>query len=531
MLSNIIKSLLLFLVLLSKSTILFSQTLGLLKNSVDSNAGFTVFSKLGITYLIDNSGEISHTWFNASGTMHPGYLADNGDLFVVSQGIKRLDWDGNLIWQYTNLEAHHDVAIMPNGNALLLIRGFKSNIEAIEAGRNPSLINGNLEPMVIYEVDTQGSIVWEWHVWDHLIQDFDASKNNFGVVEDHPELIDINFTRNFSVDWLHGNAINYNAELDQILVSPRFNSEIWIIDHSTSTANAAGHSGGNANKGGDLLYRWGNPIAYRAGSIIDQKLFGSHDAQWIAPGLPGAGHIIVYNNGGTSYGRDRNYSSIDEIIPPLNGFNYDKTIGQPYAPVSATWTYTSDPLEDFYSSFISGVQRLSNGNTFIDEGENGRLFEITTSGHTVWEYQNPVTNNAGILTQGDTPGAAPSSALFRASRYNQEYIAAINKPLMNTGPVEQYNSQVALTLQTNIIGPIITPDEGIFTYGNGQLVTINAIQSASYEFIDWSILSGTAFIDNPNTPFTTVIINSDEAVIQANYLYDPDPLFSNGFEE
>ena len=519
-----------FLVLLINSTMLFSQTVGLLKNTSESNAGYTLLSKLGITYLIDNSGQIAHTWFNGTGTSHPGYLVENGDLFVVNRGIKRLNWEGDLIWQYSNIEAHHDVAIMPNGNVLLLIRGFKSNAEAIEAGRNPGLINGDLEPMVIYEINSQGSIIWEWHVWDHLIQDFDSSKSNFGSVEDHPELVDINFTRNFSVDWLHGNAINYNAELDQILLSPRFNSEIWIIDHSTSTAEAASHSGGNANKGGDLLYRWGNPIAYRAGTVNDQKLFGSHDAQWIAPGLPGAGNIIIFNNGGTNYGRNGNYSSVDEITPPLNGFNYDKTNGQPYAPNSTTWTYTTDPLEDFYSSFISGVQRLSNGNTFVDEGENGRLFEITTGGNVVWEYQNPITSNAGILSQGDSPAAAPYAALFRASRYTQEYILNINKPLSNTLTIELYNTNSTLTLQTNISGPIITPAQGIYTYGNGQLITLNALQSDSYQFLDWTIISGTAIINNPNTSFTTAIINSDDAVIQANYLYDPDPLFSNGFE-
>jgi len=522
--------LLLFSILLINSTLLLSQTVGLLKNTPDSNAGFTLISKLGITYLLDNSGHVAHTWLNGSGTSHPGYLLENGDLFVVNRGIKRLNWEGDLIWQYSNTEAHHDVAILPNGNVLLLIRGFKTNAEAIEAGRNPSSINGNLEPMVIYEINSQGVIVWEWHVWDHLIQDHDSSKDNFGSVEDHPELVDINFTRNFSVDWLHGNAINYNAELDQILLSPRFNSEIWVIDHSTTTAEAASHSGGNANKGGDLLYRWGNPIAYRAGTVNDQKLFGSHDAQWINAGLPGAGNIIIFNNGGTNYGRDGNYSSIDEIIPPLNNYNYDITIGQPFAPTSATWTYTADPLEDFYSSFISGVQRLSNGNTFVDEGENGRLFEINDSGDVVWEYQNPITNNAGILFQGDIPAAAPYAALFRASRYTQEYILAINKPLSNTVTIERYNSNSALTLQTNILGPIVTPVQGVYTYGNGQLITLNALQSESYIFLDWTIVSGSAIINSPNTSFTTAIIDSD-AVIQANYLYDPDPLFSNGFED
>ena len=161
-----------------------------------------------------------------------------------------------------------------------------------------------LYTMVVYEINSQGSIIWEWDIWDHLIQDFDSNKENFGIIANHPELVDINFIFNnmTDLDWLHGGAIDYNAELDQILLSPRFTSEIWVIDHSTSTVEAPGHNGGNANKGGDLLYRWRNSAVFKTGTANDQKLFGSHNAQWIAPGLPGAGNIIVFNNGGLSYG-------------------------------------------------------------------------------------------------------------------------------------------------------------------------------------------------------------------------------------
>ena len=90
-------------------------------------------------------------------------------------------------------------------------------------------------------------------------------------------------------DWLHINAVAYNAELDQIMLSVFEFSEIWVIDHSTTTAEAAGHEGGKYGKGGDLLYRWGNPRAYRAGTVKDQKLFGQHNAHWIAKGFPARG--------------------------------------------------------------------------------------------------------------------------------------------------------------------------------------------------------------------------------------------------
>src|SRR5262249_45333410 len=138
-----------------------------------------------------------------------------------------------------------------------------------------------------------GEIVWEWHAWDHLVQDFDRNRKNYGYVAAHPELVDINFNTQ-TPDWLHFNAIDYNPALDQIVVSSRILSEIWVIDHSTTVKEAADHSGGRSGKGGDLLYRWGNPQVYRAGSPADQRLFNQHGVHWIAPGLPGAGHLLVF---------------------------------------------------------------------------------------------------------------------------------------------------------------------------------------------------------------------------------------------
>ena len=98
-------------------------------------------------------------------------------------------------------------------------------------------------------------------------------------------------------DWTHFNSVDYNPELDQIVVSPREFGELWVIDRSTTIEEAAGRTGGNSGKGGSLLYRWGNPAAYKSGSRADQKLFYQHDPKWIPPGLPGAGNILVFNNG------------------------------------------------------------------------------------------------------------------------------------------------------------------------------------------------------------------------------------------
>jgi len=123
-------------------------------------------------------------------------------------------------------------------------------------------------------------------VWDHLIQDYDPTRDNYGVVADHPELVDVNgwveAGKSIHPFWNHMNSIDYNPDEDQIVLSVRGSSELWVIDHSTTSAEAAGHTGGRSGKGGDLLYRWGNPETYDAPG--SQMLFDQHDAQWIEPG-------------------------------------------------------------------------------------------------------------------------------------------------------------------------------------------------------------------------------------------------------
>ena len=159
---------------------------------------------------------------------------------------------------------HHDIEPLPNGNILILGWELKTGEEAISKGRDPLLLeDGELWPEHIVEIEPDGdggNIVWEWHLWDHLIQDFDSSLVNYGVVSEHPELMNINYMgpgQNSSggkADWIHANSIDYNEELDQIIISSRALSEFWIIDHSTTKEEAASSSGGNAGMGGDILY-------------------------------------------------------------------------------------------------------------------------------------------------------------------------------------------------------------------------------------------------------------------------------------
>jgi hypothetical protein len=143
------------------------------------------------------------------------------------------------------------------------------------------------------------------------------------------------------------------------------------------------------SKGGDILYRWGNPQVYGAGTTANQKLYAQHDAQWIPQGFRGEGNILIFNNGRSRPEGD--YSSIDEFVPLVDKKGkYIRKKGQAFGPTELVWSYTAPQKSDFYSSHISGCQRLPNGNTLICSGENGIIFEVTPQKEVVWEFINPI---------------------------------------------------------------------------------------------------------------------------------------------
>lgn len=219
-------------------------------------------------------------------------------------------------------------------------------------------------------------------------------------------------------DWMHTNGIDYDAALDQIVFSSPNLSEFFVIDHSTTTEEAKGRTGGKRGKGGDFLYRWGNPAVYASGTPADRRLFRQHDAQWIESGLPGAGHFLVFNNGP---GRaDPPFSSVDEIEPPLaRDGTYTLEPNGRFDPDRPVWSYGAKESERFFSSFISGAQRLKNGNTLICSGENGRIFEVTERGEIVWEYWN---EHGGDSPKEPGPtGMVEPFALFRATRIAKDH--------------------------------------------------------------------------------------------------------------
>jgi hypothetical protein len=431
---------------------------GLQINDSRALQGYTVLAPMmsNKTYLLDMTGRVVRTWESESSGASSAYLLENGHLLRLARlssqafgdgpgaagHIQEFSWDGELVWDFklatAKLLSHHDICRMPNGNTLLIVWEKKSAQEAIAAGRRAETVPGNMLPEAVFEVKptgkTTGEVVWEWHVWDHLIQDHDPTKANYGEVGAHPELVDLNFGDGVlasivakkdeldklraigyvgttspgakpapvRADWLHLNAVAYNADFDQILInSPEFD-EFWIIDHGTTTAEAANHRGGRSGKGGDLLYRWGNPRAYRHGGVKDQKLFYQHNAHWIPKGYPGEGHILVFNNGRRRPGGA--HSSVDEIVLPVDAEGrYAYSPGNAYGPEKPVWSYAAPKKPDFYGEFISGANRLPNGNTFICTGPSGTIFEVTPEKEIVWKYVNPAKPSA--------PPASPSRAV------------------------------------------------------------------------------------------------------------------------
>ena len=337
---------------------------GLLIHTADAVQGHTLIAPImsKTAYLVDMAGEPVHTWelpYPPSAV----YLLENGNLLYCGRlednprfsgggicgAVIELDWEGNVVWEYVLADdyqtQHHDIEVLPNGNVLMIVWEHRFAEDVLEWGRDPAETGeAGLWPDAVLEVEPTrpegGEIVWEWHAWDHTVQDFDPARSNYGSVPDHPELIDINSDHRDQPamteaerkrleeleeqmralgysggdedeedrggappgsdkrpDWLHTNGIAYQPEYDLIVLSIPELNELWVLDHSTSIDDAAGRSGGRWGQGGALLYRWGNPRNYGMGTDADRRLFYQHDPTWIT-GPEGDLRLLVYNNGG-----------------------------------------------------------------------------------------------------------------------------------------------------------------------------------------------------------------------------------------
>jgi hypothetical protein len=432
------------------------NTVGTILNTVDSFEAYTLFTVNTESYLINNCGEVVNQWSSSYLPGNAVYLLENGNLLragktnssdIVFGGtggrIELFNWEGDLIWGINydtpDYRQHHDVFPMPNGNILVLAATVLTQEQAVQSGRNPDKMTESvLYNEQIIEIEPFGSdsynVVWEWNLIDHVIQDFDATKDNYGIVSLNPQLLDINFLNNQEgvANWIHANSIQFDETLDQIILSSRNLSEFYIIDHSTTTLEASSHSGGLYGKGGDFLFRWGNPQAYQQGNEDDRKLYGQHYPHWIKEGFVDSRKIILFNNG---FGRVPTFSEVFILNPPMDSPGvYTLNSNSSYGPLNPDYTYTNS--NDFYSAILSSAQRLANGNTLICEGRTGELIEIDQNENIVWEYITPVNNITGtILSQGDSASGANNNT-FRAIKYEPDYPAFTGRDLTPGDPIE-----------------------------------------------------------------------------------------------
>ena len=305
-------------------------------------AGYTVYATNwgAAAYAVDMEGRVVHTWPAPNGwrTLY-AHLLPTGNLLMrcmtdaqpwrlggASAELLELDWDGKVVWRYSNPGLHHDHCRLPNGNTLLLLweplpkpvsRRVKGGVPGSE------LEGGVMLGDTLLEVDAAGREVWRFP----LRQALDFALDRICPLEARHE-------------WTHANAVSV-VPGGRILLSFRYTDTIALLDRTTGT----------------FTWRYGPGV-----------LSHQHDPSW----LPN-GHILVFNNGEHRL-KAIPHSSVMEIDPATN---------------AVVWEYKGSPEISFSSPTISGAQRLPNGNTLITEGRPGRLFEVTPDKDIVWEYNNP----------------------------------------------------------------------------------------------------------------------------------------------
>ncbi len=342
------------------------------------------------SYLIDKTGKKIKEWNFDTYLGNDFEIMPDGKLLgmfrtanpIFSFGggggiVKILNSNGTTDWEYeyasADYLAHHDVEMLPNGNVLFLVWEKISVADAQLAGVDTE---GDIYPEALIEVDPKtDTIVWEWHSFDHIIQDkFPAITSTYGALNENPNLININYHQIENGDIMHANGIDYDTEKDVIYISVNFYNEVWVIDHSTTTAEAKTGAGGNYNKGGNLLYRFGNPETYD--NSVGETLFNrNHFPNLLEGDEPGAGNLLIYVNG-----KNVEQSTVYEFAMPKN-FNLGvNTNNEP----EIVWSFT-DP--ELFHDKISGAVRLKNGNTLICEGDYG-FWEVTPSKEVVWKYKS-----------------------------------------------------------------------------------------------------------------------------------------------
>lgn len=388
--------------------------------------------------LIDADEQIAYTWNCPTQFSYAMALKPNGNIVrsavygsniintaAVSGRIQELNPAGGVVWDFIYSTAdyvtHHDIALMPNGNVLLLAYARKTLTQLQAMGYTGTLAKYPGRIIEVQQNGTGGQIVWQWEMNDRFIQYDDPTKPNYMPIAEHPERMDINVAvaggsgPGGGIDWFHENGIDYNEDLDQIAFSARYLSEIFIIDHSTTTAEAAGHTGGNAGRGGDFLFRWGKPTNY--GITGTQTIPAAvHDVKWVQGGAMD-GWISFFNNSGGGL----NSSTVDAINPTLSGYNYPWTPGTVWGP--ATYGFRHNCIAS--ASGQSSGDLLPNGNIFC--AVSGQyMYEVNSSNQVIWQYNaSPqkafryTCDHPGIIALLNDPcGITTSAAELEETSFN-----------------------------------------------------------------------------------------------------------------
>ncbi|MBW2031140.1 MAG: aryl-sulfate sulfotransferase [Deltaproteobacteria bacterium] len=380
--------------------------------------GFTIYPSAGHqgAILIDMNGNVVRHWKEILGEPVPNKILPGGYV-MGSTGARgaghqefvdlvQVDWNGNIVWKFNKTELikdpgkeptwmarqHHDwqregnpVGYYVPGMDPLVDRG-KTLILAHKNVKRPKMTDKLLEDDRIIEVSWDGKILWEWLASDH----FDEMGFSEGAKNTLYRFPGYRKSRG-SGDWMHVNSMSYlgpNKWYDA--GDERFHPDNIIIDgRSTNTMLII------EKKTGKIVWRVGpdytaTPALRKLGQII-----GQHHCHMIPRGLPGAGNILVFDNGG--------WAGYDVPNPGspygTNAAKRDHSRVLEFNPITlkVVWQYTARTagfmprLDDykFYSGYISGAQRLPNGNTLITEGADGRIIEVTPDHKIVWEYISP----------------------------------------------------------------------------------------------------------------------------------------------
>lgn len=398
-----------------------NPTIGLLEHNSQAHEGYVLFSPIRnkSVYLIDRCGYIVNQWITDDFPNRMSYLKSNGNLVrtTLKNRLEEWTWDGEKLWSMDfdslGYKLHHDLALLPNGNTLVMAIELVSSSQQDSLGRLAQYIDGDMESEVILEVAIDGNqqpeLVWKWRLIEHVVQDVDSNKVNYSEIDEARRKLDINYIYQDDIkDWAHFNSIAYNEEEDEIMVSSRHTSELYIVDHSISSDETS-------TEEGDFLWRWGNPIVYKSGTLADRKLYGQHDGNWMKHS--DNTQVSVFNNGDERLGEFSSLHTLQLEKEPSG--EYKLSQDGKYAPSRFEWTYGNQTTENVIYSFIEGgLEFISETDFLVSESSSGRMIQMDRQGEVSWVYRNPV--NISVLQQNEDISFGPD--YFKMVFYSKDYL-------------------------------------------------------------------------------------------------------------